>query len=289
MKKLKFILFPIVLFTPILFVAAAETDTKFTYTPMEAIPFFGRESDFCTYIDFVYKFGLYAIPISALLMIAIGGFMYSTSAGNNASMEKAKGVITDALIGLLLALVGWLVLYLINPDLTFCKIGKVNTVEVNADGNIPASDPEQAGLPIPKTIEERACEEDARDYLEGIGVKTNRNGKYCETDQSTQCTDICYEGEFKFRDKILKLSKSESEGGCNIKMITGGTEKAGHSPTSMHYVGRALDMHTTAEQAACIRDNRASFGGTQICSWDQVYAHKCTNYTEPNEITHLTF
>ncbi len=47
-------------------------------------------------------FWLGAAGICAMLMIIIGGFMYSTSAGNNASMEKAKSVIADALIGLLL-------------------------------------------------------------------------------------------------------------------------------------------------------------------------------------------
>lgn len=94
-------------------------NSAFNYTPMEKIPGFENQTngDFYTYIALVYKFGIWAVGIAALLMISIGGFMYVTSAGNNSSMEKAKGVITDAIIGLILALTSYLLLYIINPDL----------------------------------------------------------------------------------------------------------------------------------------------------------------------------
>lgn len=106
-----------------------------TYTPMEAIPGSGSTSDWCVYVSYIYKFGLWAVGIAALLMISIGGFMYTTSAGNNASMEKAKGVITDAIAGLLLALTSWLLLNTINPDLLKCSLPatmQVSTIPVPA-------------------------------------------------------------------------------------------------------------------------------------------------------------
>ena len=83
-------------------------------------------TDFYVYINAVYKFGIWAVGIAALLMIAIGAYMYITSAGNNSSMEKAKGVITDAIVGLVLALGAYLLLYIINPDLV--KISKLPVV-----------------------------------------------------------------------------------------------------------------------------------------------------------------
>ncbi len=43
--------------------------------------------------------------------------MYMTSAGNTSSIGTAKKVMFDALAGLILALVAWLILYVINPDL----------------------------------------------------------------------------------------------------------------------------------------------------------------------------
>ncbi|HEX7586140.1 MAG TPA: hypothetical protein VF390_00710 [Patescibacteria group bacterium] len=115
-----------------------------TYTPMEAIPGSGRTSDWCVYVSYIYKFGLWAVGIAALLMISIGGFMYTTSAGNNASMEKAKGVITDAIAGLLLALTSWLLLNTINPALLTCSLPATMQVSTIA---VPAA-PAAPGAPL---------------------------------------------------------------------------------------------------------------------------------------------
>jgi len=94
-----------------------------TYTPMENIPGFESEkTDLATYIVTIYKFGIWTIGIAALLMITLGGIMYVTSAGNNSSMGKAKGIISDALIGVIMALSSWLILYTINPDLLKVKL-----------------------------------------------------------------------------------------------------------------------------------------------------------------------
>ena len=69
------------------------------------------------FLEAIYKFAIWTVGIAAILMITIGGFMYMMSAGNNSKMEIAKGVITDALIGLIVVLTAYLVLYVINPDL----------------------------------------------------------------------------------------------------------------------------------------------------------------------------
>jgi len=91
--------------------------SSYSYTPMEKIPGFGAPADFPSYVMAVYKFGLWTIGISALLMITLGGYVYLTSAGNTSQTGKAKGIITDAIVGLILALVSWLLLYTIDPDL----------------------------------------------------------------------------------------------------------------------------------------------------------------------------
>lgn len=107
---------------------------SFSYTPMEKIP--GGEqagSDFPSYVNSIYKFGIWAIGICAMLMIMIGGFMYITSAGNNASMGKAKGIITDAIIGLVMALMAYLILYEINPDLV--KLPEKNPSTSSSDSD----------------------------------------------------------------------------------------------------------------------------------------------------------
>lgn len=96
--------------------------TTFKYKLMEGIPGFseagaGSEIAFPAYISAIYKFGLWAIGLCAMFMIMLGGYMYLTSAGNTSQTGKAKGIIFDALAGLALALVSWLLLYTINPEL----------------------------------------------------------------------------------------------------------------------------------------------------------------------------
>jgi hypothetical protein len=102
-----------VLFLPLL-PALAGT---FVYEPMQPIPGSPQSSNFCEYVQAVYKFGIWTVGIAAMFMIMFGGYTYLLSAGNNAGMDKAKGFITDAIIGLILALTAYLILYIINPDL----------------------------------------------------------------------------------------------------------------------------------------------------------------------------
>lgn len=105
-----------------LFVSAAG---PFDYTPLEKIPGSDKETssttDFYDYVSAIYKFGIWAIGIVALFMLVFGGYTYITSAGNNSSMETAKKIITDALVGLIMALTAYLLLYVINPDLVKMK------------------------------------------------------------------------------------------------------------------------------------------------------------------------
>ena len=119
----KTILSAIILFTaffPILFVAA-----DFKYTPMVSIPGWtetnGKPSNFCNYIQAVYKFGVWTVGIAALFMIMFGGYTYLLSAGNAASAGNAKKYITDAIIGIVMAFTAYLLLYVINPDLLQIK------------------------------------------------------------------------------------------------------------------------------------------------------------------------
>ena len=101
------------------FMQTANGATKFDYKPMENIPGFEEETtgDFATYVGAIYKFGIAAVGIAALLMITIGGYLYAISAGNTALMDKAKGMIIDAMVGLLLAMLAYLIMYELNPDL----------------------------------------------------------------------------------------------------------------------------------------------------------------------------
>lgn len=101
--------------------SGSSSSGSLSYTPMEEIPGFGKSGDFATYVTNLYKFGIWTVGIAALLMIMLGGFMYITSAGNTSSMGKAKTIITDAIIGLIMALTAYILLNTINPALLTIK------------------------------------------------------------------------------------------------------------------------------------------------------------------------
>lgn len=70
-----------------------------------------------TYIKYIYQIALGVVGLMALLMLILGGVMYMTAAGNASQMDDAKGRINNAILGLILALAAYLILYTINPDL----------------------------------------------------------------------------------------------------------------------------------------------------------------------------
>jgi len=123
MSKIKFsILFFLIIFVFLLNFDLVSADSSFSnsYRLLEGIPGFANKGDsisFPHYILIIYRFGIWTIGLCAMFMIMIGGYMYLTAAGNTSSAGKAKEVITDAFIGLFLALVSYLLLYIINPNL----------------------------------------------------------------------------------------------------------------------------------------------------------------------------
>ncbi|MFA4817775.1 MAG: hypothetical protein WC608_03610 [Parcubacteria group bacterium] len=123
-KKIIIILFLLV-FLSLPFFASAQTTGPFNYVPLEKIPGSDKETsqaiDFYTYVSAIYKFGIWAVGIVALFMLVFGGYTYITSAGNNSSMETAKKIITDAIVGVIMALTAYLLLFAINPDLVKMK------------------------------------------------------------------------------------------------------------------------------------------------------------------------
>ncbi|MFW5885120.1 MAG: pilin [Patescibacteria group bacterium] len=108
MKKYLFTLLAFFLFTNS---TSAQT--------LEKIPGQEKESsNLIEYLNNLYRFGLSAVAILAVFMIALGAFSYLvTAVGNPSKVQSAKETISNALFGLALAFLAYLILYVINPDL----------------------------------------------------------------------------------------------------------------------------------------------------------------------------
>jgi type IV secretory pathway VirB2 component (pilin) len=98
--------------------AAASVFAQFV--PLEPLPAIGEtqpSTSLSGYLQWLFTFAVSSAGILAVLMIVIGGIQYMTAYGSPAKVEDAKNRIYQALLGLLLAISAWLILYTINPDL----------------------------------------------------------------------------------------------------------------------------------------------------------------------------
>lgn len=87
------------------------------------------ESDLPALIQRLYKFIIGVIAVLAFIMITVGGFKWIMAAGNAATIQDAKTTITSAVSGLVLALLSYLILQTINPNLINLSMTMPKAVE----------------------------------------------------------------------------------------------------------------------------------------------------------------
>lgn len=120
------------------FVFAVETQTTLEQALPGAPEAVGGPAE---YIYYLFKYGLMLIGALALGALVFGGFLYIASAGNQQRTQLGKDVIFGAISGLLLLLGTYLILYIINPDLTQLKEIRLQAVNINVPkglDNVPA-------------------------------------------------------------------------------------------------------------------------------------------------------
>lgn len=108
------------------------------YTPLENIPFI-QGSTFQSYVEGLYTLALILIVLGAVFMLVIGGFTYLTSAGNTHQMGSAKEIVYGALFGLVLALVSYIIMNTINPDLVNLNVSSFQPLAGGAPGGTATS------------------------------------------------------------------------------------------------------------------------------------------------------
>ena len=94
--------------------AQVKLETGLPNIPASGLPV-GQELP--SYISYLFIFSLGLVTILALTQMIIGGITYILAAGNAAKVEDAKDMIYQALLGLGILLVSYLLLRTINPDL----------------------------------------------------------------------------------------------------------------------------------------------------------------------------
>ena len=226
----------------------AATDIP-QYQQLENIPGAEGNKTFPEYVASIYNLGLWVIGISAMFMLTVGGFMYLTSAGNTSSANTAKGVIKDALIGLVLGLSAWLIVNTINPDLTTLNVSGVT----EGTSVTPTPGGETPPTPVPSDTLQKAAEILSKSgKLAGNGSCRDGSGKSVspisninevKNGQSmTKCFHGCDKGgactgKVNPSNSMLNINNSISNT-YKITSIAGGS----HAGNSAHYSGVAMDI-----------------------------------------------
>lgn len=127
--------------------------------------------------------------------------MYVTAAGNTSRISTAKTIITDSLLGIVVALFAWLFLYIINPDLTegLALPNTASTPVTGGGGGTPAT-------PIPGPVS-ASCTDPA-----AMKASLSSGG--------TVCSGTCQRGKCTFDDKVLSaIDQVSSETGVDKRII----------------------------------------------------------------------
>lgn len=89
------------------------------------------------YIRAIYQYGVGVTGILAAIILMFGGLLWLTAGGNTGQVSEAKEWIKASLTGLIIALLSYIILLTINPDLVQLKtitIEPVNSANSNSAG-----------------------------------------------------------------------------------------------------------------------------------------------------------
>lgn len=157
------------------------------------IPWFGQ------YIAGLQSYAIGIVGIIAVIVIMIGGTIWLMAGGNSSQIEEAKKFISGGIFGLFLTFGAYVILYIINPNLTVMKgleidrIKRINLEEILADI--------KNGDPISKEAAELMNQLDTEKLISHSVGKSANNYKTMNCDRSLfnggQAIDFFTTGYYK--------------------------------------------------------------------------------------------
>jgi len=83
--------------------------------------------DFVDYIKALFPFMIFLTALASVGALIVGGFLYMTSGAIPSSLARAKSVMTDAIVGLIIALSTYLIINTVNPDILSLRKPGIST------------------------------------------------------------------------------------------------------------------------------------------------------------------
>lgn len=246
--------------------SSGTTVGKLNYTLLEEIPGqAGTSGDLGSYLERLYNFTFWAIGVAALFMLTVGGFMYVTAAGNTSRISTAKTIITDSLLGIVVALFAWLFLYVINPDLTE-GLALPSAVSTGSGGGGGSGSGTEAPVPADAKAAAQAILAGGTGItLSGSGSCATSNGiavspqytleQVANGQSATRCMNgcptkgACTQTTSLNSQMLVGMIEVARKYPFTVTSITGGSHceagVSGCKGLSSHYTGNAIDISTS--------------------------------------------
>lgn len=220
----------------------------------------------------IFTIMLVAAVVLAVVFMIIGGTRYAT--GDTLSLKMGgRQIITNAVSGLLFALLAWLLLNIINPDLlrftlSIPNIGK----ELTPGGSSgTATSTTGGGTVIPgegcgPDISDEECferitadEPSKRAALGNAGISINKAA--CPRFDASGCTNV----GLLSQTTLNKLIQLKRDCNCNIT-VTGGTEYWLHGSGGNHKKFIAVDLDISNNTLNSFIRSKTSRGSSSVCN-----------------------
>jgi len=158
----------------------------------------------------LYVYGMGLVGISALIVLVAGGVLYLTAGDNESRVKQARTYMGNAVFGLVIALLSWLILYTINPDLVQKLKLQLKPIAMCAGGQIWCE-------PLNKCTTENQC------VQQGFGIQ-------CACPDGLKCVkDSCPSGCNPTGNQFNIATPSNPD--CNGLACPGGTTPSCQCPS----------------------------------------------------------
>lgn len=120
------------------------------------------------YIKALYNYLLYVGGILAVIALMVGGVLWLVSAGNASRISEAKSWISGSIIGIVILLLSYTLLYQINPELTRLRALNLKNIDpIEGDSDTPSQN-SSAGMPFSSSANS--------EHLTAIGIQCPQGG-----------------------------------------------------------------------------------------------------------------
>ena len=184
----------------------------------------------------IFTLMLVAAVVLAVVFLIIGGARYATG-DTLGGVQGGRQIITNAVTGLLFALLAWLLLNVINPDLlrftlVIPNVGSKLTPGTGNSNSGTSGDSPCTGLTNEECFDKIAeDEQNVRDRFEAEDIKvvgTSSGERPCEAFEESGCTMVGLLNSSMIT-KLIEVKRDCVAANPNCKMqITGGTEYWNH-------------------------------------------------------------